>query len=174
MLDDLNDDELRGATSGAIATSITVAAVAGAGLPTTAALMLGLVTLFAYGFATAASRYIRARSLARMIAGLDAINGHDVARYTKLAGRGAFSAFTVYLLCGLVPLIANVLAPANLGVPIVASACVLFAIGAVRSRSVGAAWWRGGLQPMLLGTSAAALAYATSHTIRLWLDIPIP
>ena len=61
MLDDLNDDELRGATSGAIATSITVAAVAGAGLPTTAALMLGLVTLFAYGFATAASRYIRAR-----------------------------------------------------------------------------------------------------------------
>src|SRR6516164_4297398 len=53
-----------GATCGAIATLVIVAAVAAAGLPTIAALVLGLVTLLANGFATAAWRYICARSLA--------------------------------------------------------------------------------------------------------------
>ena len=50
---DLNEDELRdcvdGATGGAIATSITVAAVAGAGQPIVAALVLGLVRLLPRG-----------------------------------------------------------------------------------------------------------------------------
>ena len=167
-------DCVRGATGGAIAALIIVAAVAGAGLPTIVASVLGLVTLFANGLSTAACRYVRARSLAKMIAGIDGINGHDYAWYTRLAGRGAFSAFTAFLLCGLVPLIANVLAPTNLGVPMVATACILLAIGAVKSHYLTAAWWRPEPQPMLLGTSAAALAYATAHTMRLVLDMPPP
>ena len=167
-------DCVRGATGGAVAALIIVAAVAGAGLPAIVASVLGLVTLFANGLATAAWRYVRARSLAKMIAGIDPTNGHDHAWYMRLAGRGAFSAFTAFLLCGLVPLIANVLAPTNLGVPMVATACILLAIGAVKSHYLTAAWWRPEPQPMLLGTSAAALAYATAHTMRLVLDMPPP
>ncbi len=51
-------DWMYGATIGAVTTFVIVAAVAGADLPPTVALVLGAVVLFAKGFVLAAWRYL--------------------------------------------------------------------------------------------------------------------
>ena len=65
------------------------------------------------------------------------------------------------------PLVSYLLAPARLTACVVAVAGILFAIGAVKSRSSSTAWWMTGLNTVFLGLSAGALAYAVAYTLRL-------
>jgi VIT1/CCC1 family predicted Fe2+/Mn2+ transporter len=88
--------------------------------------------------------------------------------------QAALNTFAAFILCGLVPLIAYLLAPTKLSVCVVATTSAFFAIGAVKSRYSLTAWWRSGLDTVFLGMGAGALAFAAGHTLRLLIDIPTP
>ena len=168
-----------GATNGAVTTFVIVAGVVGADLPTMVAPVLGLAILFANGFATAARRYTNTklahRSRAKAVLAEDiTAKDYDLSRYMRSPTQAALNTFAAFILCGLVPLIAFLLAPTKLSVCVVATACAFFAIGAAKSRYSLTAWWRSGLDTVFLGMGAAALAYAAGHTLRLLIDIPTP
>jgi len=176
-------DWLYGATNGTITTLVIVAGVIGADLPTMVAPVLGLANLFATGFTTAARRYANTklarnnydRSHAKPVWAEDVIaKDYDLSRCMRSPMQAALNTFAAFILCGLVPLIAYLLAPTKLSVCVVATACAFFTIGAVKSRYSLTAWWRSGLDTVFLGMGAAALAYAAGHTLRLLIDIPTP
>ena len=76
-----------------------------------------------------------------------------------LAALTTFSAFSV---CGLVPLLPFLLGVTNpLGISMVLTGFVFFAIGSVKSCWSTANWWSSGLSTLAVGTVAAALAYLT-------------
>ena len=172
-----------GATNGAIATFVIVAGVVGADLPAMVAPVLGLAILFANGLATAARRYTNTkvardnydRSHANAVLAEDvAVKGHDFFRYMRSPAQAALTTFAAFIGCGLVPLVAYLLAPTRFSVCVVTTACTFFAISAVKSRYSLTVWWRSGLDTLFLGMCAAALAYAAGHTLRLLIDIPTP
>jgi len=172
-----------GATNGAITTFVIVAGVVGADLPTMVAPVLGLANLFANGFATAARRYSNTklardnydRSHAKTVWAEDVTaKDYDFSRYMRSPTQAALTTFAAFIGCGLVPLVAYLLAPTRFSVCVVTTACTFFAIGAVKSRYSLTVWWRSGLDTLFLGMCAAALAYAAGHTLRLLIDIPTP
>lgn len=176
-------DWMYGATNGAITTFVIIAAVVGADLPTTVAPVLGLANLFANGFATAARRYTNTklardnydRSHTKAVWAADiTAKEYDLSRCMRSPTQAALNTFATFILCGLIPLVAYLLAPTKLTVCVVATACALFAIGAVKSRYSLTAWWRSGLDTVFFGMGAAALAFAAGHTMRLLIDIPKP
>ena len=176
-------DWMYGATNGAITTFVIVAGVVGADLPTMVASVLGLANLFANGFATAARRYTNTK-LARdnynrlhaKAVWAEDVNAkdYDFSRCMRSPAQAALTTLAAFVLCGLVPLIAYLLAPTRFSVCVVATACTFFAIGVVKGRYSLTTWWRSGLDTVFLGMCAAALAYAAGHTLRLLIDIPTP
>jgi vacuolar iron transporter family protein len=73
----------------------------------------------------------------------------------------AFSTFSAFIVCGLVPLVPYLLrVPHALEVSIVMTGTVFFAIGSAKSRWSTTSWWRSGLTTLLVGGIAATLAYA--------------
>jgi hypothetical protein len=173
-------DYTYGGTKGAITTLIIVAGVVGADLPTAVAPVLGLANLFANGLATAARRYTNTkrardyydRSQVKTVWEDDvAAKDLDLFRFLRSPTQAALNTGAVFILCGLLPLVAYILAPTQIGVCIVVTACTLFAIGTVKSRYSATPWWRSGLDTVFLGMGAGALAYAAGHTLRLLIDI---
>lgn len=72
----------------------------------------------------------------------------------------ALATFVAFLGCGLVPLLPFLMALANPFLwSITATAFVFFAIGAIRSRWSLRAWWRTGAETLLIGGTAAGIAY---------------
>ncbi|HEX9422942.1 MAG TPA: VIT1/CCC1 transporter family protein [Pyrinomonadaceae bacterium] len=73
----------------------------------------------------------------------------------------AFSTFSAFLVCGLIPLLPyllKLLHPLELSVAM--TAAVFFAIGSAKSRWSTASWWSSGLATLLVGAIAAVLAYS--------------
>lgn len=75
------------------------------------------------------------------------------------------STFTAFLLCGLVPL-ASYLAAGSFIMCVLATGATFFAIGAVKSRWSLTGWLRSGLETLLIGISAAALAFGVGYGLR--------
>ena len=83
----------------------------------------------------------------------------------------AFSTFTAFLICGLVPLLPYLLkAPYALEVSTIMTGSVFIAIGSVKSKWSTASWWRSGLTTLLVGAIAAALAYGTGMFLKRLLE----
>ena len=83
----------------------------------------------------------------------------------------AFSTFTAFLICGLVPLLPYLFkAPYALEVSIIMTGSVFIAIGSVKSKWSTASWWRSGLTTLLVGAIAAALAYGTGLFLKRLLE----
>jgi VIT1/CCC1 family predicted Fe2+/Mn2+ transporter len=79
------------------------------------------------------------------------------------AGTNTFLAF---LLCGAVPLFPYAVGLANpFLLSIVMTGLVFFAIGAARSRWSVMAWWKAGLETLLIGGVAAILAYGIGYAL---------
>jgi VIT1/CCC1 family predicted Fe2+/Mn2+ transporter len=79
----------------------------------------------------------------------------------------AFTTFTAFLICGLVPLLPYVLGlKAPLTLSITLTAVVFFAIGSLKSRWSTASWLSSGLSTLGVGTMAAALAYTVGALLR--------
>jgi VIT1/CCC1 family predicted Fe2+/Mn2+ transporter len=79
----------------------------------------------------------------------------------------AFSTFTAFLVCGLVPLLPYLAAVRHsLEVSLIMTGIVFFAIGSAKSKWSTTSWWRSGLTTLLVGAIAAALAYVTGVLLK--------
>jgi VIT1/CCC1 family predicted Fe2+/Mn2+ transporter len=79
----------------------------------------------------------------------------------------ANSRLAAFILFGLIPLITYILASDEIAVCVLATASVLFAIGAIKGHYTPTPWWRSGLDTLLLGMCAAALAFAVGGSLQL-------
>jgi vacuolar iron transporter family protein len=78
----------------------------------------------------------------------------------------AMSTFVAFVLCGIVPLI-SYLAFGGIGSCVAATGTVFFCVGAIKSRWSPVSWWRSGLETLLIGMSAAGLAFAIGYTMQV-------
>jgi VIT1/CCC1 family predicted Fe2+/Mn2+ transporter len=77
----------------------------------------------------------------------------------------ALSTFTAFLACGVVPLVVY-LSAGGLGACVVAAGATFFGVGAIKSRWSSMTWWRSGLETLLIGMSAAAVAFAVGYGLK--------
>ena len=81
----------------------------------------------------------------------------------------AFSTFTAFLICGIVPLLPYLFVSANsLTLSVTLTGVVFFVIGSVKSRWSTSSWWYSGFTTLVIGGIAASLAYFTGVIIK-WL-----
>lgn len=77
----------------------------------------------------------------------------------------ALSTFVAFVMCGSVPLVTYLL-QGGFDVCIIATGATFFGIGAVKSQWSPAGWLRSGLEVVVVGMSAAALAFAVGYFFR--------
>ena len=77
----------------------------------------------------------------------------------------ALSTFAPFILCGLVPLAAFLLAGGLMSC-VVAAGATFFGVGAIKSRWSPTTWWRSGLETLLIGMSAAGVAFAVGYCLK--------
>jgi len=87
--------------------------------------------------------------------------------------RSALATFLAFVVAGSVPLLAYVggltqpwSATAMFGWSVGATAATLFGLGAARSLVTGVGWFRGGMEMLVVGGAAAAVAYAVGAVLR--------
>ncbi len=155
-------DLVYGANDGIITTFAVVAGVVGAALSTRTVIILGVANLLADGFSMGASNYLAIRSdeAVRSVDGLD----------TKepFALRHGMATFGAFLLAGAIPLVAYLWPGDADGRFAVASALTLgalFVVGALRTLVTRQGWLRSGLEMLVIGALAAAVAYGVGALI---------
>lgn len=73
----------------------------------------------------------------------------------------AFNTFHAFIICGLIPLLPFILSLRNAFIiSIILTGMVFFIIGSIKSLWSPNPWWREGLMTLMVGSIAAALAYA--------------
>jgi VIT1/CCC1 family predicted Fe2+/Mn2+ transporter len=155
-------DLVYGANDGIVTTFTVVSGVAGARLPLSVAVILGLVNLVADGFSMGASNFLAIRSNA-------AADGRDRGILEPLFhGAVTWGAFFV---AGLVPLAACLLPFSGDGTAWASAALsglALFGVGASRRWVTERGWLRCGGEMLLVGASAAAAAYGAGAALAGW------
>ncbi len=101
---------------------------------------------------------------------------HGVTSVTATPWRAATVTFLAFILIGIVPLAAflwNLLGILPISHPFLVSSVTtgvaFFAVGAVKAQFVAVSWWKSGVETLLLGGSAAALAYAVGYLLGQFL-----
>lgn len=115
-------------------------------------LILGFANLVADGFSMGASNFLARRSYAEAAERAD----------PPEATRHGFATLIGFLTAGTVPLIAYVVPfdpDRRFAIAIVLTLAILFAVGATRSLVTRVGWMRSGLEMLLVGALAAAVAY---------------
>lgn len=104
----------------------------------------------------------RSRWIATMLA-----EEHGVALQQRSATRAALATFVAFALCGAVPLIPFVLGlEGGLTLAVIMTGLVFFAIGSIKSRWSPASWLASGLETLLIGMAAAAMAYGVGYGLK--------
>ena len=155
-------DLVYGANDGIITTFAVVAGVSGASLPARTILILGFANLLADGFSMGASNVLAIRSSEA----LRATDGLGVEE--PFAARHGTATFLAFVLAGVIPLVAYVF-PGSIEdrFPVAAAFTLvtLFCVGAMRSLVTRAGWVKSGLEMLILGALAAAVAYGVGAFI---------
>lgn len=148
-------DLVYGANDGIITTFAVVAGVAGAQLEARVVLILGFANLLADGFSMGASNFLSIRSdeAVRASTGLDVQEPYPT--------RHSLATFVAFVVAGVVPLASYVVTMQHdrFLMAILLTLLTLFVVGAARSLVTRAPWWRSGLEMLLVGSVAAAVAY---------------
>ena len=148
-------DLVYGANDGIITTFAVVAGVAGAQLDARIVLILGFANLLADGFSMGASNFLSIRSdeAVRQATGLAALE--------PFPGRHSVATFGAFVVAGCVPLLSYVVAATSepFLTAVMLTLATLFVVGAARSFVTGLRWWWSGLEMLLVGSAAAAVAY---------------
>lgn len=149
-------DLVYGANDGIITTFAVVSGVAGAGLSSRIVLILGVANLVADGFSMGASNFLSIRSEQ----GAREAEGREVAEPFPL--RHGLVTFGAFLVAGSVPLAAYLLPAAGqrFVIATVLTLATLFVVGAARTLVIRKGWFRSGLEMLVVGAVAAAVAYA--------------
>jgi VIT1/CCC1 family predicted Fe2+/Mn2+ transporter len=148
-------DLVYGANDGIITTFAVVAGVAGAQLDARVVLILGFANLLADGFSMGASNFLSIRSdeAVRESSGLAVLE--------PFPGRHSLATFAAFVVAGCVPLLSYVVIEATdpFRTAVLLTLATLFVVGAARSLVTGRRWWWSGLEMLLVGSVAAAVAY---------------
>jgi VIT1/CCC1 family predicted Fe2+/Mn2+ transporter len=92
---------------------------------------------------------------------------HGVPAVQRSPMRSAITTFFAFLLCGLVPILPFAIAlDSAFVVSTATTGAVFFAIGSIRSLWSPRHWWHTGTETFLIGTVAAAVAYAAGDILR--------
>ena len=92
---------------------------------------------------------------------------HGQPKVLRSPWKAALSTFAAFLLCGAVPLLPFALgAEASFGLAVAATALVFFGIGSARSHWSPDPWWRSGLETLVIGLSAAGLAFLVGYALK--------
>jgi VIT1/CCC1 family predicted Fe2+/Mn2+ transporter len=150
-------DIIYGANDGIITTFAVVSGVVGGNLPSEVVLILGFANLLADGVSMGASNFLSKRSHGETM--------HYVTR--REAARHGIVTFISFVLIGAIPLFAFILAPeeSRFLAATVVTLSTLFTVGAIRSTVTRVSWWRSGMEMLVVGAAAAAIAYAIGAMI---------
>lgn len=146
-------DLVYGANDGIITTFAVVSGVVGAALSETVIVVLGFANLVADGFSMGASNYLSRRSDVEQEERAERV---DAAKHGLATVVGFLAAGLVPLVAYLVPLADSARFPAAIAL----TGATLFLVGAARSFATRAGFLRSGGEMLLVGSLAAAVAYA--------------
>ena len=146
-------DLVYGANDGIITTFAVVTGVVGADLSERIILILGFANLLADGFSMGASNFLSRRSYAEAD---ERATGREAARHGAATVVGFITAGIVPLVAYLAPLSDDVRFP----VAVTLTLSTLFAVGASRAVITRLGWVRSGVEMLLVGALAAAVAYS--------------
>ncbi|OPZ85009.1 MAG: VIT family protein [bacterium ADurb.Bin429] len=157
-------DIILGANDGIITTFAVVAGVAGAQLPGSIVIILGIANLLADGISMGASNYLGSRSA-------QAVHNAEcpvTTQRAKALGSGA-ATLLAFIAAGIVPLLSYLFPltdalrfPVTIGL----TGITLFSVGAARAVILPQPWWKAGASMFLVGALAAAVAYLTGWALR--------
>lgn len=154
-------DLVYGANDGIITTFAVVAGVAGAQLDARIVLILGFANLLADGFSMGASNFLSIRSdeAVRESSGLAVLE--------PFPGRHSVATFAAFVVAGCVPLLSYVVTVTSepFLTAVVLTLGTLFVVGAARSLVTHLRWWWSGLEMLLVGSTAAAVAYGVGALV---------
>jgi VIT1/CCC1 family predicted Fe2+/Mn2+ transporter len=145
-------DLVYGANDGIITTFAVVSGVVGASLSTRVILILGFANLVADGMSMGASNYLSRRSYAE---------AEERADRPEAARHGAATT-AAFVIAGTLPLIAYLVPLADgtqYPLAIALTGASLFTVGAARAAVTKLGWVRSGLEMLLVGAGAAAVAF---------------
>jgi VIT1/CCC1 family predicted Fe2+/Mn2+ transporter len=144
-------DIVYGANDGIITTFAVVSGVVGGSLPSQVVLILGFANLLADGVSMGASNFLAQRS---HDGAADAVTPRNAARHGIVT-------FISFVLVGAIPLFAFILSPpsSRFLVATIVTLSTLFTVGAMRSTITRVNWLRSGLEMLVVGAAAAAIAY---------------
>ncbi|MDX1569327.1 MAG: VIT1/CCC1 transporter family protein [Xanthomonadales bacterium] len=96
-----------------------------------------------------------------------------IPRHGPVPWKAGVATFMAFVVIGSVPLLAYIMQALLPGLTIrpffiscVLTGAAFFLVGAWKAKVVEQAWWRGGLETLLVGGSAAVLAYIAGHLLR--------
>jgi VIT1/CCC1 family predicted Fe2+/Mn2+ transporter len=151
-----------GANDGIITTFAVVAGVSGANLAASIVMILGISNLVADGLSMGIGDYLGEKS--EQLARKDQGKKHSD---EKLWMTGV-TTFVAFAIAGAMPLMPYFMKALDWGGPfnnqflcsIVLTATTLFLVGVSRGLVLKRAWWKNGLEMLLIGSIAAVVAYA--------------
>ncbi len=157
-------DLVFGANDGIITTFAVVSGVQGASLNPRIAIILGVANLLADGFAMGAGNYLGMRSEQDY---QRSVNGVVAEGRLHAFGHGA-AIFLAFVLAGSVPLLPFLFTAGRhtFVTSCVATGATLFLVGSLRTLVTRARRLVSGLEMLLVGSAAAAAAYAVGHWLR--------
>lgn len=154
-----------GANDGIVTTFAVVSGVAGAALDPSIVVVLGVANLLADGFSMGMSNFLSRRSEMDYRATVDPEgDGGDGGKSPR---RTALATFGAFVLAGWTPL-----APYLLGVEplftlsVAFTGVAFFAVGASRSLVTDRAWSTNGVEMLVVGMAAAAVAFAVGRLLQ--------
>jgi VIT1/CCC1 family predicted Fe2+/Mn2+ transporter len=146
-----------GANDGIITTFAVVSAAAGAGLTATIIVILGIANLAADGFSMGASKYLSLRS--------EQAVGQERGRRPLADGVATFLAFVTAGTLPLIPFFVPGTAEHAFLVSSFAAAAAFYVVGSARSLVTGANSVSSGLEMLVVGGTAAMIAYGLGSVV---------
>ncbi len=153
-------DIIYGANDGIITTFAVVSSAAGAGFSTHVVIILGIANLIADGFSMGASRYLSSTSELTL--------QKDASESTRSPFADAFATFAAFVVVGSCPLLPFFFLASTENVFLIstiATGATLFAMGAARALVTTRGPLVSGLEMLIVGGIAAAIAYGLGALI---------
>ncbi len=145
-------DIVYGANDGIITTFAVIAGASGAGFSSGVIIVLGIANLIADGFSMGASRYLSLKSE-------QAVAGAEQDRSAAYDGLATFIAFVIAGSLPIIPFLWGNFGESAFRVSTIATASAFFLVGAARSLVITKNPLIAGLEMLLVGGAASAIAY---------------
>lgn len=149
-------DIVYGANDGIITTFAVVAASAGAGMSGTVIIILGIANLVADGFSMGASKYLSLKSEQQADSGA---SKEKKSRSPLNDGAATFISFVIVGAIPLIPFLTPDVSEDAFFIAAVATATTFFVVGAARSLVINKNPILAGLEMLIVGGAASAIAY---------------